>query len=172
MYEEMLKEHAAHSSVDRSRPLRVIELGALMAHMRGEPRDLKRGKTLVREGCGRLLDILEDESISVIHHYFTNSLRDDTRRSAPRAFPVLDSGRAHGELTVASLEYPNSILFARNAEKNPEGQAATAEQGSLEDADLCESDCASSYADETIRDDLDVERADKSSKTCISDGHG
>ena len=150
--------------VKSSRPLRVIELGALMAHLRGEPKDLKTGKTLVREGCGRLLEILEDESVSVVHHSFTEFLRDDTRRSTPGAFPVLDSDRAHSELAVACLEYLDAIPFTRNAERSPEGQSATAEQGKLEDANVCESDCASSYSDETVRDHPDVERVDQAFK--------
>ncbi|KAM5341741.1 hypothetical protein ACJ41O_014772 [Fusarium nematophilum] len=123
-YEHMLIEHAARSGVDReqqvrilscvinaSRPMRVIELGSLIAHLRGEPGDLKRGKTLVTEGCGRLLEVLEDETVSVIHHSFTEFLRDDTRKQRQGAFPVLDSARAHREMAVALLEYLNSIPF-------------------------------------------------------------
>lgn len=155
VYEEMLIEHAARSGVDRdqqvrilscvintSRPLRVIELGSLIAHMRGEPKELKRGKTLVREGCGRLLEILEDESVSVIHHSFTEFLRDSTRQSTPGTFPVLDSDRAHSELAVTCLEYLDSIPF------HPETPVPTSEDGSIQD----ESDCEQSDVDESDSD--------------------
>ncbi|KAF4464176.1 ankyrin repeat-containing [Fusarium albosuccineum] len=126
-YEHMLVEHATRSGVDRehqvrilscvinaSRPMRVIELGSLIAHMRGEPDNLKKGKTLVTEGCGRLLEVLEDETVSVIHHSFTEFLRDETRNRRG-AFPVLDSARAHGEMAVALLEYLDSIPFQPTA---------------------------------------------------------
>lgn len=76
VYEEMLKEHSRRSGVDTeqqarilsfvthaSRPLRLIELGSLVAHMIG-PGDLKEGKALVRASCGRLLEILNDEKLA------------------------------------------------------------------------------------------------------------
>jgi len=86
VYEDMLKEHASRSGVTAeqqanilmcvthaSRPLRLIELGSLLAWMLHV--DLRGGKDLVRRGCGRLLELLEDETVSVIHHSFTEFLQ-------------------------------------------------------------------------------------------------
>ena len=117
VYDEMLKEHARRSGVDReqqvqilicvthsSRPLRLIELGSLIASS-GATGSLKEGKSLVRASCGRLLEILEDETVSVIHHSFTEFLRDKSRLNRPSSFLVLDAQDAHGMLAVLSLQY-------------------------------------------------------------------
>ncbi|KAI1132035.1 ankyrin [Nemania abortiva] len=117
MYEEMLKEHSRRSGVHTeqqarilasvihaSRPLRLIELGSLVARMVGSG-DLKDGKALVRASCGRLLEILDDETVSIIHHSFTEFLHDETRASRAGSFPVLDEVTAHVMLTVLSLQY-------------------------------------------------------------------
>lgn len=119
VYEEMLKEHARRSGVSAdhqakiltcvthsSRPLRLIELGSLVAQMLGV--DLRRGKELVRASCGRLLELLEDETVSVIHHSFTEFLHDGSRDEIPNAFPVLDDFQAHDMLAALCLEYLNS----------------------------------------------------------------
>jgi len=78
----MLAEHEKRSGVTQeqqfailqcvtysSRPLRLIELGSIIAWMRNGV-TLKEGKALVRASCGRLLEILEDESVSIIHGIF------------------------------------------------------------------------------------------------------
>ncbi|KAJ8120565.1 hypothetical protein ONZ43_g2754 [Nemania bipapillata] len=117
VYEEMLKEHSKRSGVDAeqqariltcvvhaSRPLRLIELGSLVARIIGSG-DLKEGKALVRASCGRLLEILDDETVSIIHHSFTEFLHDETRASRAGSFPVLDEVAAHAMLTRLSLQY-------------------------------------------------------------------
>jgi ankyrin repeat protein len=67
--------------------------------------DLRQGKDLVRASCGRLLELLEDETVSVIHHSFTEFLHDKSRTSTQGAFPVLDEVASHAMLAVLSLEY-------------------------------------------------------------------
>lgn len=117
VYEEMLKEHSRRSGVDTeqqarilsfvthaSRPLRLIELGSLVARMIGSG-DLKEGKALIRASCGRLLEILDDETVSIIHHSFTEFLRDKTRASHSGSFPVFDETIAHVVLATVSLQY-------------------------------------------------------------------
>ncbi|OAA56713.1 Ankyrin repeat-containing domain protein [Niveomyces insectorum RCEF 264] len=117
VYEEMLREHSERSGVSRdqqatvlscvihaSRPLRLIELGALIARLRGDD-DLSEGKRLIRASCGRLLEILEDESVSVIHHSLTEFLSDQRRQQSPNAFPVLDAVHGHKMLANALLQY-------------------------------------------------------------------
>lgn len=124
LYEEMLKEHASRSGVDQQeqvrilacvinseRRLRVLELGSLLAQMRGKPRELKEHKALVYESCGRLLEVQTDETVSVIHHSFTEFLCDESRSSINDSFPVLDSERAHRNLAIACFEYLADVPF-------------------------------------------------------------
>ncbi|KAH6687893.1 ankyrin repeat-containing domain protein [Plectosphaerella plurivora] len=116
VYEGMLKDHSRRSGVTSeqqakilmcvihaSRPLRLIELASLLCRMLDL--DLRQGKDLVRAGCGRLLEILEDETVSVIHHSFTEFLHDATRKTDADAFPVLDASSSHAVLAALSLEY-------------------------------------------------------------------
>ncbi|KAK4083643.1 uncharacterized protein Triagg1_1305 [Trichoderma aggressivum f. europaeum] len=118
VYEDMLKEHAYRSGVTAeqqakvlmcvthaSRPLRLIELGSLLSNMLNI--SLGQGKDLARRSCGRLLELLEDESVSVIHHSFTEFLHDATRKKDAAAFPVLDDIASHEMLAVLMLEYLN-----------------------------------------------------------------
>ncbi|UKZ78952.1 hypothetical protein TrVFT333_006701 [Trichoderma virens FT-333] len=118
VYEGMLKEHARRSGVTTeqqakvlmcvthaSRPLRLIELGSLLSNMLHI--SLRQGKDLVRQSCGRLLELLEDESVSVIHHSFTEFLHDATRKENAAAFPVLDDIASHEMLSALLLEYLN-----------------------------------------------------------------
>ncbi|KAL2198850.1 ankyrin repeat-containing domain protein [Corynascus similis CBS 632.67] len=116
VYESMLKEHARRSGVTAeqqakilmcvthaSEPLRLIELGSLLARLLHV--DLRRGKDLVRAGCGRLLELLEDETVSVIHHSFTEFLHDPNRKDDQDAFPVLEDEESHAMLAELLLEY-------------------------------------------------------------------
>lgn len=116
VYEGMLKEHAHRSGVTAeqqakvltcvthaSRPLRLIELGSLLSNMLHI--SLGQGKDLVRRSCGRLLELLEDESVSVIHHSFTEFLHDASRKKNADAFPVLDDTVSHEMLSLLLLEF-------------------------------------------------------------------
>lgn len=118
VYEGMLREHSHRSGVTTeqqakvlmcvthaSRPLRLIELGSLLSNMLHI--SLGQGKDLVRRSCGRLLELLEDESVSVIHHSFTEFLHDATRKKSAAAFPVLDDTASHETLSVLLLEFLN-----------------------------------------------------------------
>ncbi|CAH0028155.1 unnamed protein product [Clonostachys rhizophaga] len=117
VYEQMLTDHALRSGVSTeqqahilmcvthsSRPLRLIELGSLVSSFMGLD-NLKEGKDLVRASCGPLLEILEDQTVSVIHHSFTEFLRDGSRLQTPASFPVLNSRYAHSMLAILSLQY-------------------------------------------------------------------
>lgn len=116
VYEELLKEHGRRSGVSTHhqakiltcvthsrRPFRLIELGSLVAHLLKV--DLREGKDLVRASCGRLLELLPDESVSIIHHSFTEFLCDESRKDVQGTFPVLDDGVAHDMLAATCLEY-------------------------------------------------------------------
>ncbi|CAI6330860.1 unnamed protein product [Periconia digitata] len=129
LYTDMLAEHSRRSGVTQeqqytilqfvvhsSRPLRLIELGSLVAMIQEHSgMTLKEGKELVKRSCGRLLEILEDESVSVIHHSFTEFLRDGERASEDGAFPVLDKDNAHGMLVVMSLKYLDKCIVPEGA---------------------------------------------------------
>ncbi|CAI6097695.1 unnamed protein product [Clonostachys chloroleuca] len=117
VYEQMLVDHALRSGVSTkqqahilmcvthsSRPLRLIELGSLVSSFMGLV-NLKKGKDLVLASCGPLLEILEDQTVSVIHHSFTEFLRDESRQQNPASFPVLNSRYAHSMLAILSLQY-------------------------------------------------------------------
>lgn len=66
---------------------------------------LKESKDLVRQSCERLLEILEDETVSVIHHSFTEFLRDGEREMDDGQFPVLKKDKAHAMLVEILLRY-------------------------------------------------------------------
>lgn len=97
MYIGILRQHSFRSGASlhfqylllswvthASRPLRVTELTALVNFHgdRGGPNDLKNAKLMVRTSCGPLLEILEDETVQVIHHSFTKFLLYSGSRSA------------------------------------------------------------------------------------------
>ncbi|KAI0447555.1 ankyrin repeat-containing domain protein [Xylaria telfairii] len=140
VYEELLKEHSRRSGVSAEqqarilmcvtkakRPLRLIELGSLIARMRGSE-DLSEGKTMARASCGTLLEILEDETVSVIHHSFTEFLYDDTRASIPGSFPVIDGVAAHAMLAILSLQYLDSCPLLNTTRDDPVRRAEVDDQ--------------------------------------------
>ena len=71
-------------------------------------------KAVVRAACGPLLEILEDETVSVIHHSFTEFLTDSSRdkRQAPGSvhpqFPVIGLPTTHRILALTCLRYLTS----------------------------------------------------------------
>ncbi|KAL2192540.1 ankyrin repeat-containing domain protein [Corynascus similis CBS 632.67] len=132
VYESMLREHARRSGVTReqqanilmcvtraSRPLRLIELGSLLARLLHV--DLGQAKDIVRRGCGRLLELLEDETVSVIHHSFTEFLYDKSRKEDDDAFPVLEDSTSHAMLATLSLEYLDGCPHLDTTIYVPEG---------------------------------------------------
>lgn len=124
MYNELLREHARRSNVPdelqllvlqfvthATRPLRLLEIAEMVkTHLPNEDRSLKTTKDLVRAACGPLLEILPDETVSVIHHSFTEFLKGFTRSSISddSAFPVLQVGPTNQRLAVACLDYLRS----------------------------------------------------------------
>ena len=134
LYTSMLAEHSARSGISQAlqltilqwvthstRPLRLLELGAIVSFMRKDS-SLKVGKELVRESCGRLLEILEDETVSVIHHSFTEFLRDATREGSSEQqdskFPVINSDPAHRMLTTICLQYLETCPIPKETFEN------------------------------------------------------
>lgn len=137
MYNGMLSDHSVRSDISQelqllilrcvthsTRPLRLLELAALL-HDSGlsalikvihtetlqdqKTQDFGCTKALVRSACGPLLEILPDETISVIHHSFTEFLLDADRQGRyggiHRQFPVVFSMDTHCMLAMACLKY-------------------------------------------------------------------
>lgn len=119
MYSGILREHARRSGISETtqlqilqwvthaiRPLRLLELADLIKSTSDKSDlGLKDNKTLVRAACGPLLEILPDETISVVHHSLTEFLTGDTRQPNSTGFPVLDFESTHAQLAVACLLY-------------------------------------------------------------------
>ncbi|KXJ87825.1 ankyrin repeat-containing domain protein [Microdochium bolleyi] len=131
MYIDLLKQHALRSGVDEEtqllilqlvthavRPLRVLEIARLICvlHKRAsaeekEARNLGATKELVRVACGPLLEILQDETVSVIHHSLTEFLTDGDLGG--RGGRVLDPGATHQRLALVCLAYLQSEILGR-----------------------------------------------------------
>ncbi|KAH8657871.1 ankyrin repeat-containing domain protein [Xylariales sp. PMI_506] len=133
LYTDLLKEHARRSGIPppiqhlilqamthTARPLRLLELAELVmvhvnSHMISDDHitsslDLKVAKDMIRAACGPLLEILPDETVSVIHHSFTEYLKGITRQdgtdaSAVSGNPILRPGSTHAQLAQACLRY-------------------------------------------------------------------
>ncbi|KAE8454120.1 hypothetical protein EG329_005044 [Mollisiaceae sp. DMI_Dod_QoI] len=127
MYNGMLLDHSLRSRVPQdlqltilrwvthsSRPLRLLELAAMLDSLSQTGKAGKDTKSVVRAACGPLLEILEDETVSVIHHSFTEFLTDLGRSSRPALdglhaqFPVIDSEDAHKLMGLTCLRYLTS----------------------------------------------------------------
>ncbi|CAI6336777.1 unnamed protein product [Periconia digitata] len=126
MYDDLLREHTRRTGVSpdlqllilqsvthASRPLRLLELSDMInvTQKHDEARDLKQAKELVRTACGPLLEILPDETISVIHHSLTEFLKGSTRNLTDHNYPILEPGLTHQRLALACLSYLQSGCF-------------------------------------------------------------
>ncbi|CAH0028484.1 unnamed protein product [Clonostachys rhizophaga] len=132
LYTDLLDAHAKRSGVDprvqililqvvthATRPLRLLELTDLVmvANPDENARNVKDTKSLIRAACGPLLEILADETVSVIHHSFTEYLKGTTRTQDSSGYPVLSIGSTHYQLALACLHYLQSgCLDSQNAE--------------------------------------------------------
>ncbi|KAJ5198176.1 uncharacterized protein N7498_007293 [Penicillium cinerascens] len=122
MYNDLLREHAKRSNVPddlqllilqsithATRPLRLLELAEMVKATHAPIRNysLKDIKNLVRAACGPLLQILHDETVSVVHHSFTEFLKGFTRSVAldDSTYPILEAGPTNQRLAIACLDY-------------------------------------------------------------------
>ncbi|KAH7333115.1 putative ankyrin repeat protein, partial [Rhexocercosporidium sp. MPI-PUGE-AT-0058] len=122
LYERLLSEHARRSKMtveqqlvvlqcvtQSSRPMRLIELGSVVSFlMKDTSPGLMEGKEAVKQACGRFLELLDDETISVIHHSFTEFAMDRSRSTESGAFPILYEEAAHRKLLELCLQYLQS----------------------------------------------------------------
>ena len=90
-----------------ARPLRLNELSSAIEFAFPTVAFAGGYKSLTRIACAPLLEVLEDETVQVIHHSFTEYLLDLERNSTSkcRQFPVLSSWEAHKKLACISLRY-------------------------------------------------------------------
>ena len=100
-----------------SRPLRLNELASLVQSVRPDAAEPGQFKKLVATSCGPLVEILEDETLQVIHHSFTEFLRDAGRTTSQDTggdgFPVINTLQAHKHMAVHCMRYLRSgaLLF-------------------------------------------------------------
>lgn len=120
MYNGLLQEHARRSNVPSelqrlilqfvthaTRPLRLLELAVMLSVHSQNSRPLKEIKALVRAACGPLLEVLPDETVSVIHHTFTEFLNGSTRSRSPESseYPIFEPGPTNLRLATECLHY-------------------------------------------------------------------
>ncbi|KAF7550768.1 hypothetical protein G7046_g7911 [Stylonectria norvegica] len=120
LYSKLLEEHARRSGIPAEtqllilrwvthaiRPLRLLELADLIkaTALVDTHFSLKDTKKLVRTTCGPLLEILPDETISVVHHSLTEFLVGATRTLGSSDLPILEFASTHCQLTIACLKY-------------------------------------------------------------------
>ncbi|KAJ5547867.1 hypothetical protein N7513_005101 [Penicillium frequentans] len=127
MYNSLLREHAKRSNVPNefqllilqfithaTRPLRLLEVAEMAKATHGPFKDeecsLKWIKNLVRATCGPLLQIHHDETVSVVHHSFTEFLKGLTREKSldDLSYPVLEPGPTNKRLAEACMDYLTS----------------------------------------------------------------
>lgn len=95
-----------------SRHLRLSELATLVKFIHQDLSPPTGFKDLVAACCGPLVEVLDDETLQVIHHTFTEFLRGDTRTVSKddesSGFPVIDSLEAHRKMATDCLQYLQS----------------------------------------------------------------
>ncbi|KAH8692272.1 ankyrin repeat-containing domain protein [Talaromyces proteolyticus] len=126
MYTNLLREHAIRSQVPRdiqlliiqfvthaTRPLRLLEIVEMISkaiNQYGNGHKPKVIKDLVRVACGPLIEVLPDETVSVVHHSFTEFLKGLTRHIKPHSpitdeYIILRPGPTNKDLAMACLSY-------------------------------------------------------------------
>ncbi|KAL6806932.1 ankyrin repeat-containing domain protein [Trichoderma sp. SZMC 28013] len=124
MYTTLLKEHSQRSGIPHhvqllvlqwvthaNRPLRLLEMAEMLSVTRQLDgiRELKEAKDIIRAICGSLLEILPDETVSVVHHSLTEFLKGQTRSVAQEhpadEYSLLESDTTHLRLALACLSY-------------------------------------------------------------------
>ncbi|KAM0472609.1 hypothetical protein ACHAPX_008766 [Trichoderma viride] len=124
MYTTLLKEHCQRSGIPHhvqllvlqwvthaNRPLRLLEMSEMLSVTRqlNGIRELKEAKDIIRAICGSLLEILPDETVSVVHHSLTEFLKGQTRSLAQEhladEYSLLESDTTHLRLALACLSY-------------------------------------------------------------------
>ncbi|KAF2804680.1 ankyrin [Mytilinidion resinicola] len=113
-----LLEAVTHSS----RPLRLNEISSLLACAFPTSDLPDTPKVIARSACGPLIEILEDETVQVIHHSFTEFLLDIGRLSRSgdmEQFAVIQTSIAHRRIATRCVRYLQSgVLHSLEATGN------------------------------------------------------
>jgi hypothetical protein len=89
-----------------ARPMRLIEISKAIEHDPNVKTFEKDSKYIVRNACGPLLEIVENEVVQILHHSFTEFLLDVGRMNQPEAqyqFPTIDPTKAHRNIALSCL---------------------------------------------------------------------
>jgi hypothetical protein len=123
IYNTMLSQRAASLGIDTqiqvfllqlathsSRALRLNEMASILASAFPASMIPDTPKVVARSACAPLLEILEDETVSIIHHSFTEFLLNGGRaidqfNATTPQFPVLNPNEVHKRLSVLCMEY-------------------------------------------------------------------
>ncbi|KAM5386497.1 hypothetical protein ACJZ2D_000460 [Fusarium nematophilum] len=111
-----------------SRPLRLNELANLIKCIRPDSTAPDGFKVLVATSCGSLVEILEDETLQVIHHSFTEFLRGDRNGdNSPSGFPIINSDAAQKRMAISCLRYlqSGSLLLEDEESDNLAGDSSS-----------------------------------------------
>ncbi|KAF4635278.1 hypothetical protein G7Y89_g2831 [Cudoniella acicularis] len=132
MYSNILADYASRFDITQTfqklvlewvtqsiRPLRLIELAAIINSLpdRGGLQNDQDAKLAIRNSCGPLLEICEDEVVQIIHHSFTEFLLDlnvshvQVPLERKRQFPVIEPVVAHESLARTCIQYLTSGCF-------------------------------------------------------------
>lgn len=116
-----------------SRPLRLYELASLIQCVCPDVIAPRGFKALIPACCGPLVEILEDETLQVIHHSFTEFLRGDSRTKSTTGasashFPVIIPDKAHKRMAISCLRYlqSGSLLLEGERSQGVAPKASTA----------------------------------------------
>ena len=94
-----------------TRPLRLLELSAMIDFLHPSLEQWRDTKAMVRDGCGPLLEVLEDGTVSIIHHSFTEFLVDESREATHAQFPVIDTRITQSTMAKLCLKYLTSGIL-------------------------------------------------------------
>ncbi|KAM7190149.1 Ankyrin repeat-containing domain protein [Rhypophila sp. PSN 637] len=114
-----LQMHVLEAVTHSARPLRLNELASLTKCIYPDLNPPGGLKSLIATCCGSLVEVLEDETLQIIHHSLTEFLRGDTRpKPANDAadFPLVDSDAAHRRMAVNCLRYLRSGSMLQEGE--------------------------------------------------------
>ncbi|KIA75902.1 hypothetical protein HK57_00307 [Aspergillus ustus] len=135
LYTQMLAEHSQKASVPQerqvlilrlvthaTRPLRLLEIATVLDFVsmgNGPDGTYPDTKAMTRMSCGPLLEILDDETVSIIHHSFTEFLTDSMRReNGSCGFPVIDPLETHQLMATICLKYMSTCGLAKGHNDN------------------------------------------------------
>ncbi|KAM7217481.1 Ankyrin repeat-containing domain protein [Rhypophila decipiens] len=114
-----LQMHVLEAVTHSARPLRLNELTSLTKCIYPDLNPPGGLKSLIATCCGSLVEVLEDETLQIIHHSLTEFLRGDTRTKPANDaadFPLIDSDVTHRRMAMNCLRYLRSGAMLQEGE--------------------------------------------------------